>query len=468
MLRLARMLSAAILTVAAGPAPSAPVFPDAASTTIVVTMPLPTDPADAPVDIAALLAAARGIPAPVCALAVGGLRNGGWGRVDAPFSPVRDTTFADMGRERRELPQGDVDRLVEALAVSDPCVRAVAVQLLGEQRAERVTAPLVERLAAADPATRAVAAEGLGLAEADSAVTPLVRVLRDDAVPVRANGAWALGRIGDGRALAPLVATVRDADASVREAAVVAVGQLDSTSASATLVRVLRDDASPRVRRVAAWALAEIEAHDEASIDALGNALQHDADAQVREMAAWALGENESHGAVAALTAALRSDAEERVRETAAWALGESEDRGAVAALSAAVNGDASVRVRSTAAWALGQFGDELSAAPAGLVRLLGDADHRARLTAAWALGEIRDSSIRVPVRQALARESNADVRRALVRALIRSGEHSEEAMRELLQSSDPRVREAAVRGLAGRERLDPWPWPMPRPRPFP
>ncbi len=59
-------------------------------------------------------------------------------------------------------------------------------------------------------------------------------------------------------------------------------------------------------------------------------------------------------------------------------------------------------------------------------------------------------------------------MRRALVRALIASGGRSEAALTELLQSSDPQVREAAVRGLAGRNSFNPWPWPWPRPRPMP
>jgi len=54
------------------------------------------------------------------------------------------------------------------------------------------------------------------------------------------------------------------------------------------------------------------------------------------------------------------------------------------------------------------------------------------------------------------------------VRALLKSGGRSEGALTELLQSPDPQVREAAVRGLAGRNAYNPWPWPWPRPRPMP
>ena len=59
-------------------------------------------------------------------------------------------------------------------------------------------------------------------------------------------------------------------------------------------------------------------------------------------------------------------------------------------------------------------------------------------------------------------------VRQALVRALLQSGEHSEEALSGLLQSKDDKTREMAVRALAGRRGPWPWPWPWPRPRPAP
>jgi hypothetical protein len=55
-----------------------------------------------------------------------------------------------------------------------------------------------------------------------------------------------------------------------------------------------------------------------------------------------------------------------------------------------------------------------------------------------------------------------------LIRALMESGGRNEAELTNLLNSSDARVREAAVRGLAGKNSFNPWPWPQPRPRPFP
>ena len=149
--------------------------------------------------------------------------------------------------------------------------------------------------------------------------------------------------------------------------------------------------------------------------------------------------------------------------------MGELEDRTQVEALGTAAAEDRSARVRGTAAWAIGQLrGNGGGTAPAGLLRALKDESDDARLKAAWSLGQIGDANAVVPIRDALRTESSAQVRRALVRALIKSGGRSEQTLTELLSSSDAQVREAAVRGLAGNNAFNPWPWPQPRPRPFP
>jgi HEAT repeat protein len=137
--------------------------------------------------------------------------------------------------------------------------------------------------------------------------------------------------------------------------------------------------------------------------------------------------------------------------------------------LSAAAADDRSSRVRGTAAWAIGQLrGDGGDTAPVGLLRVLKDDSDDARLKAAWALGQIGDTRALGAIQDALRAERSGQVRRALIRALIKSGGRSEQTLTELLSSSDPQVREAAVRGLAGNDSFNPWPWPWPRPRPFP
>ncbi len=185
-------------------------------------------------------------------------------------------------------------------------------------------------------------------------------------------------------------------------------------------------------------------------------------------MSAWALGSMESQDGVSALQQALSHDDNEAVRETSAWALARSDNESSTDALAAAAESDRSARVRGTAAWAIGSLGHDDERARASLVHLLADPDHDARLKAAWALGQIGDSAAVTQISNALAREKNADVQRALLRALTKSGGASTQAMSEMVESRDPSVREAAVRALAGARSFNPWPWPWPRPRPWP
>ncbi|MDB4893405.1 MAG: domain containing protein [Gemmatimonadetes bacterium] len=428
----------------------------------------------APVDITALLTAAHGAPPLICALASQAVRGYGWGDWnDAPASPlsgVAPVRSRDINESR--LSTEDMDKLLTALASDDACVRELSVRLLagtrndGSTNREMIANALVTRLRSPDVPMREVATFALGLIGPISALDPLIATLRDANAGIRANAAWALGRIDNGKALAPIVTLFRDSDLRVREAAVVAAGHIDSVSTIPALMRVLQNDEAPSVRRVAAWALGQKGAREAA--DVLATQLGKEGDARVREMIAWALAETGARSGTAALTSALRRDSDDNVRETAAWALAELGDRSAVDALGSAAESDRSSRVRGTAAWAIGQLHGNGTKAPSGLVKVLKDDSDDARLKAAWALGQVGDASVINDIRDALKVEKSSQVRRGLIRALIKSGGRSEETLTELLSSTDATVREAAVRGLAGNNSFNPWPWPWPRPRPFP
>jgi HEAT repeat protein len=424
---------------------------------------------DSEVDVAALLAAARGAPPAICSLAADAVRGYGWGDwSDAPSTPLpRTESLRRSDRDGTPLPAADIQRLLEALGSDDACVRELSVRVLGHQDGEPVVSGLLSRLRSNDAPMREVAALGLGLVEPAAAVDPLIQSLRDATPGVRANSVWALGRIENGRALAPIITLFRDPVEIVRQAAVVAAGRMDSTNASAALMRVVKQDEAASVRRVAAWALGELEARD--AVEVLAGVLAQDKDARVREMSAWALGNIEDRGATSALMAAAKRETDDRVRESVVWALGQIEDRTSADVLGSVVSSDKSAKVRGTAAWALGQIeGDDGGRAPAGLLQALKDESEDVRLKAAWALGQIGDSSALPAIRSAVKQEKNERVGRAMIRALMKSGERSETTLTELLNSNDPQVREAAVRGLAGGGSFNPWPWPEPRPRPFP
>lgn len=233
----------------------------------------------------------------------------------------------------------------------------------------------------------------------------------------------------------------------------------------ALLAGILRNDSDPSLRRIAAWGLAEF-GESQVATDALATALRRDANATVREMSAWALAQgDESSVAADALAAALRGDADVKVRATAAWALAHVGNRESAVPLAAAL-ADQSPAVRMRAAWALGHV--DPKEAPRQLIALLRDSDPRMREVAAWALYQIEDPSAVPALEAALRGESDKDLQLAYIRALAATGEKSVDAIRGLLQSSDPRIRSMAVRALAGGNAAGPWPWPWPEPRPNP
>lgn len=413
-----------------------------------------------------LVAAVRGLSPVVCGLTAEAAS--GWGGrswMNAPVPPLGAETSERVSHfPRGRLLLSDVSLLIDSLNTPDACVREVAVRLLGRMDAPLVEERLMQRLASSvASATREAATLVLGLVRSREAVDPLLRLVEDDEVGVRANAVWALGRIGDSRVSPALRRTLGDGDELVRGAAAGALGTLEDTESVDELLRVLRTDRAKRVRRTAAWALGTIEARNAGA--GLAEALRAEREEDVREMIAWALGTLEERSAVPSLTEALRRDDSHDVRETAAWALGAIEDQGSAAALGEAVGGDARAEVRGMAAWALGQM--SLREAPAGLIRGVRDADAEVRTRAAWSISQIGDARALDALREAMRSETVPRARKAQLRAILKSGERSEQFFKELLTSDDEEVREAAVRGMAGRG-MNPWPWPMPRPRPFP
>jgi beta-lactamase regulating signal transducer with metallopeptidase domain len=275
----------------------------------------------------------------------------------------------------------------------------------------------------------------------------------------------------------------------------------------ALLAKILRTDSSANLRRIAAWGLRDFSDATEngrtsnrnlvfdtpvtrtespralyvvdgvmiddptataASVaaDALINAVAHDADARVREMAAWALSGYDHNTAVSsALGTALQHDRSEDVRATAAWALGDGGSSASADALVAALS-DSSPRVRERAAWALGNV--EPKEAPAALIAMLRDPDEESRNSAAWALHQIHDPASLPGLEAALRAATDEETQIVCLRAMAGMGDRAVDAIRGLLDSSNPRIKAMAVRVLAGGRATGPWPRPRPEPRPFP
>src|SRR5712671_1888986 len=78
----------------------------------------------APVDVAALLTAARGAPPMICALASRAVRSYGWGDwSDGPATPLSSVVSLtrDEFDSKQPLPAADVQRLLTGLASDDAC-----------------------------------------------------------------------------------------------------------------------------------------------------------------------------------------------------------------------------------------------------------------------------------------------------------------------------------------------------------
>lgn len=366
--------------------------------------------------------------------------------VDAMESVPDSTTLDDTTGARPALPGGTT-------SAPDPRPTAAAVADTGEDSHDR---PIQRIVSSAVERSAEAAAEESSEALASATYSGLLDDWNHH--PPRV----------DARSFAGMQRSIKE---SIRESFGERVWR-DSASVHADsgttdlLVKLLHDDGDAKVRRTAAWALAQRDARDSRVVTAaLAAALAHDSDADVREMAAWGLGHGEDDTALQALRDAVQHDADERVKATAAWALGTIGDATAAAALDAAM-ADPSARVRGRAAWALGQI--EPDKAPGGLVAALGDSSDKVRLATAWALGQIEDPGTLSALSQALSTEKDHDIRDAELRALIMLGEASEATLQKLLESPDPDVRLKVTRAIIGFRGVRPWPWPMPMPRPMP
>jgi HEAT repeat protein len=136
---------------------------------------------------------------------------------------------------------------------------------------------------------RAHMASALGRINRPAVVAPLTAALGDSNVQVQVAAMKALQSIPglrDGSALSPLLT---NADVGVRAEAATTLGMFHDASGTNALVTALQSDASPIVRRNAAWALGEIHANSAVAGPALQNAAANDASPFVRSIAGAAV-----------------------------------------------------------------------------------------------------------------------------------------------------------------------------------
>src|SRR5690242_10225430 len=87
-----------------------------------------------PIDVTALLTAAKGAPPMICSLAANSIRSWGWGDWnDAPSTPLSFAKAVTSNRDfdSETLPAADIQQLLGGLSAEDACVRELSVRLIG-------------------------------------------------------------------------------------------------------------------------------------------------------------------------------------------------------------------------------------------------------------------------------------------------------------------------------------------------
>lgn len=175
--------------------------------------------------------------------------------VHVPVLPD-DGWFADyLGARRVKVETGELDRLLEVLAVGDEEKREAAALALGRVGAAAVE-PLAAMLTAPDADARWWAARSLAEVSGDGSLKALTYALADDDPDVRACAALALGRIGEGAAAPALADRLADESAFVASVAADALSMIGEPAVEA-LVKQLAAP-SPHTRLLAVRALGRI------------------------------------------------------------------------------------------------------------------------------------------------------------------------------------------------------------------
>lgn len=120
---------------------------------------------------------------------------------------------------------------------------------------------LLQKLKDPDPFVRVEAVQALGEIQKEQSLVSVCDCLNDENLYVRAYAAEALGKIGQvnmSLALSRLLPALDDPSPYVRAMMVVALGELQDERAANPIRKLLQDE-DESVRKMAAWALGNIE-----------------------------------------------------------------------------------------------------------------------------------------------------------------------------------------------------------------
>jgi TIR domain/HEAT repeats len=228
----------------------------------------------------------------------------------------------------------------------------------------------------------------LGVAQDMGAIT---RELGDESARVRRNAAITVYNANESASAAVpklLSMLASERDGGVRELVVQALGAAGKhvTAVPPALAQLLKEDPAPRIRALAATALADLATAAEISVPALITALA-DPSADVRQAAALALGE--FPGSAESIVPALVPVVTDKAVASAALKTLARFEAGAAAALPAVMQlvvAPDTNDVRLQAVQVLGSIGGAAASAAPECVKLLSNADPELRVEAAAAL----------------------------------------------------------------------------------
>ncbi|MEA3400670.1 MAG: HEAT repeat domain-containing protein [Armatimonadota bacterium] len=303
-------------------------------------------------------------------------------------------------------------------------------------------APLTPALDHPEAAVRLVAAETIATIGTSDAVLPLGKALTDPEVKVREAAADALRNLADRRVLHQLIAALGDSESRVYYAARDALARMGEPAIPALLGAL--GSANTRVAYMAEQALARIGGP---AVEPLIQWLQSGSPG-ARQWSGIALGAIGEAAVEPAAELLLSSGAGAEARAAAARALGATGSHSATEPLINAVKSSAApTQVRQQAVRALGEIGDER--ATSTLVEALEDPAREVRATAMDVLKDWRLGDVDEKLREMLASEREAAVRRAAIvlakHSLAASGElmRAVGAVEERVAAGSEKVRSA-------------------------
>jgi HEAT repeat protein len=350
-----------------------------------------------------------------------------------------------------------VEALISARHDQHDRVRLAIVQALGEIAGdiEHRVIPLAELLADKEPDVRENTRGALAAAakRSSGAAHRLVHLIRAGA-PARSDLVLAVGSAVpyNAEAVGMLVSALHDDDARVCAAAAQGLG-IPGWAAPSDVVKGLTDAIkapSPSVRIAAIDALAQLAARVTMTAVEAMQATLSDPDANVRAHGASALGGSWSdHTKCGEVLDQALHDPDPGVRVAAAFAL-ERTHSDPLPSLRSALS-DANTAVRAAAIHALSALAQGDEAVQLDIAKMLTDPDNGVAVSAASVLGTVGEiGSPIVPLLQEALRSRDVGVRCKSVIAIA----YAEPAIAiallgGLLEDDHPRVRAAAVYGLA-------------------